>query len=210
MAALSYDNELEFIAQCLANSCTRQYYHRVCRSSSRFNDVGMASFYFDNEGVGFMETDEVIMMAMEFWADQLILFEEDPNVNDLINNYDPEFSKEVMPIIQVLWAETTHVGCGRSYGGRLKDILICMYGPSGLKVKEPMWLDGEPCSECGDTVCSNGLCGADFNFDYEDWEPPFIMGRANVVLLKEWLLIGRTLFFGGTIVFGCTDIFRSI
>ncbi|XP_032936084.1 peptidase inhibitor 16-like [Catharus ustulatus] len=68
--------------------------------------------------------------------------------------------------IQVIWAETTHIGCESSpckkvEGDKTENVqlLVCIYFPrSNIKDKMPYW-EGPPCTKCPPgTVCVNNLC----------------------------------------------------
>merc|ERR1711962_659107 len=115
------------------------------------------------------------------WADQCI-FGHDKTVMagigkavkswfDEVTN--PGFSAEnISPYIftggtghytQVVWAETTQVGCGWSYfrdAGYVKNLLICNYAKGGNYPGADMYKPGSPCSNCppGTTCDSQDLC----------------------------------------------------
>ncbi|NXY56805.1 PI16 inhibitor, partial [Callaeas wilsoni] len=68
---------------------------------------------------------------------------------------------------QVVWAETTRIGCGKSFCEKIDAIkrknvhlLVCNYYPPGnIDDKMPYW-EGPSCEMCPTgTVCENNLCG---------------------------------------------------
>lgn len=67
---------------------------------------------------------------------------------------------------QLLWADTTLIGCGFKMffeAGWWKKLYTCNYGPAGNIIFSQMYLQGAPCSACpAGTSCSleyPGLCG---------------------------------------------------
>ena len=65
---------------------------------------------------------------------------------------------------QMVWAETSKIGCGSiswTEGRFIKQFLVCNYGPAGNTLRRPMYEIGKACSRCpSGTSCSNGLCSA--------------------------------------------------
>ncbi|NWR45477.1 PI16 inhibitor, partial [Regulus satrapa] len=68
---------------------------------------------------------------------------------------------------QVVWAETTRIGCGKSSCGKIdgmetenEQLFVCSYYPPGnMKGKKP-YMEGPSCEMCPTgTVCVNNLCG---------------------------------------------------
>lgn len=79
---------------------------------------------------------------------------------------------------QVIWAETTHIGCGRTFSMSKNNFysvyIYCNYGPSGNIVTKPVYKRGKPCSNCVKLKCNSkysGLCG-DVKGD-DNWVTPF-------------------------------------
>ncbi|CAH1966036.1 unnamed protein product [Acanthoscelides obtectus] len=66
-------------------------------------------------------------------------------------------------LYQMIWAETYRVGCGRSIQEKKYYMMICNYGPRGLRVTKPLGRIGRPCTKCPETISCNqaypGLCG---------------------------------------------------
>ncbi|XP_041456682.1 cubilin-like [Lytechinus variegatus] len=72
---------------------------------------------------------------------------------------------------QVVWAESTHVGCAittcttvQNLGWSPATILVCNYGEGGNYVGQKPYVSGPPCSQCPSShpICVNGkLCAAE-------------------------------------------------
>ncbi|NXT68084.1 PI16 inhibitor, partial [Chaetops frenatus] len=68
---------------------------------------------------------------------------------------------------QVVWAETTRIGCGNSYCKKIDGLktekvhlLVCSYFPPGNIKGHTPYMEGPSCEMCPeDTVCENNLCG---------------------------------------------------
>ncbi|KAJ8936293.1 hypothetical protein NQ318_001486 [Aromia moschata] len=71
---------------------------------------------------------------------------------------------------QLVWAESTEVGCAVSYYSTSSEnrtwyhvLFVCNYGPAGNYVGQPMYKVGKPCSKCPKGLKQNkeykGLCG---------------------------------------------------
>ena len=80
------------------------------------------------------------------------------------------FEHNIGHYTQMLWADTTLVGCGYTRyfsGGWWKELYTCNYGPAGNVLDQQMYAPGEACSRCpAGASCSKhyrGLCG--------EWEP---------------------------------------
>ncbi|XP_038018256.1 peptidase inhibitor 16-like isoform X2 [Motacilla alba alba] len=82
--------------------------------------------------------------------------------------------------IQVIWAETTRVGCGSSCCEKIDGIetesmhlLVCNYYPgSNIKEKKP-YREGPSCEMCPrSTVCVNNLCEQETNSDQTSVDLP--------------------------------------
>lgn len=75
---------------------------------------------------------------------------------------------------QLVWAETSLVGCGRTKSDK-EVYIICNYGEGGNVAGSPVYKFGTACSECENGVDCNkdypGLCGpAEIK---KDFDPPF-------------------------------------
>lgn len=72
-----------------------------------------------------------------------------------------------MHFLQIIWAETDEVGCGRRElyeGNNSVQYYVCNYSPQANVVGMPIYKIGEPCSECPtDYKCSGVLCGEFFS-----------------------------------------------
>ncbi len=72
------------------------------------------------------------------------------------------FSHATGHFTQVVWAETSEVGCGSSkwFDGKYHRMLVvCNYGEGGNRLEKPIFLEGPACSACpGGTACKDSLC----------------------------------------------------
>ena len=66
---------------------------------------------------------------------------------------------------QIVWGETTKIGCGATTYRKdsfFRKALVCNYGKAGNFIRTPMYKVGNPCSKCpSGSVCSTryqGLC----------------------------------------------------
>lgn len=67
MHVLSYDKELEFFAQCSANSCYPTVYESVCRSCKRFSFTGENIFYGYPRRFRIISQKTLIKLAVDSW-----------------------------------------------------------------------------------------------------------------------------------------------
>lgn len=150
MMAVQYDDHLEHIAQCWSNECTLG--HDNCRSTYQFEDIGQNMMYFDYKKSS--EIKDNIEEAMETWAKEIRRL---PLAR--LRNYVR--SKAYENVTQLLWDSTQSVGCGRTYFDN-SILLICNFGPGGNVQNLPVYIEGEPCSNCSGIPCNSkyrGLCG---------------------------------------------------
>lgn len=76
---------------------------------------------------------------------------------------------------QVVWADSTHVGCAKAFCPSLAVgdgtwsnayLFVCNYGPAGNWRDQDPYTIGSPCSQCGNSLghgggkCDNGLCAS--------------------------------------------------
>lgn len=159
MQALSYSKELEFVAQCWANAC--EYANDMCRITPNFPNVGQN--VYEKYGKSMYNDHRYYLLAVRFWFDQI------ENINrSLIDSYHNEYEVYYKEFSQMMWAKTTHVGCGALANSKLKKmnliIVVCNYSPAGNIFREPMYKRGRPASECPPGFPANaskfqGLCG---------------------------------------------------
>ncbi|XP_044763287.1 venom allergen 5-like [Coccinella septempunctata] len=161
MNAVSYDLELEYIAQCWANVC-HTLEHDKCRNSKRF-PCGQNIYWGSNSN----ETKDAVRawygeiqyMTNPAWIDKLARPGE-PNAY-------PNDKKMRGHFTQVVWAKTKYIGCARVRYGKnnIESQLICNYGPAGNFVGESIYKmagdHSQIASECKDGKNSEygSLCG---------------------------------------------------
>lgn len=73
-----------------------------------------------------------------------------------------QFAGNTGHFTQMVWAKTTHIGCGITlYSG--KALIGCNYGPAGNMKDDALFVTGTPCSKCeGGLACGTiykSLCG---------------------------------------------------
>lgn len=120
MPDLTWDNELEAVAQRWANQCN--YAHDKCRNVDRFA-VGqnIAATYYSNEN------NSPVTGMVQSWYDEVAKF----NRNG-VDKY--VFDSATAHYTQVIWANTNKIGCGRikyRSGNWNAQYLVCNYGPAG-------------------------------------------------------------------------------
>ncbi|XP_071570684.1 venom allergen 3-like [Temnothorax nylanderi] len=122
MPNLTWDKELEIIAQRWANQCSRG--HDSCRNIERFSvgqNIASSSF----PGINKSTLEEMI----QSWYNEVANFD-----RRYISTYYGH-SGEVGHYTQIVWADTTKIGCGRikykEPNGWTMHYLVCNYGPTG-------------------------------------------------------------------------------
>ncbi|XP_047739148.1 uncharacterized protein LOC108672202 [Hyalella azteca] len=169
MMQLVWDDELAALAQRHADQCSSQHDCNHCRALDRFA-VGQNLHQSDSTGGG-KEAD---------WTKVITSWYEE--VRDFDNTFiDPfTFTHSTGHYTQMVWATTTHVGCGYRYfqdGSRHKKLYTCNYGPAGNIIANPMYTIARACSKCPrGSRCSavySGLCSVAANdgkgIKYEDY-----------------------------------------
>nr|XP_022900428.1 venom allergen 5-like [Onthophagus taurus] len=169
MMALSYDEELEYIALCWAKRCAGE--NDLCRKSLKLGNLGQNIFEtIDNTEE--VDPKTLMQMAVNYW------FEEH---NDLKGGVKTVYDKKMIAksFTQIIWAKTTHIGCAAV---RYKDsvgivfTLVCNYGPAGNLNGEHIYVEGEPGSKCPNGFRQNrvltGLCGtSSLNVQSREYNP---------------------------------------
>lgn len=146
MRLLSYSMELEYIAQCWANTC---YFQKdQCRITEQFPTVGQIIMLTTN----FITTLEQSLLT---WMKP---FEKSLDYKD---EYQPDLETDFGNVLELIWAENTHVGCGATkYWDNI--FVVCNFAP-GKALYEQAFIEGPPCSKCPEgTKCNKkftGLCG---------------------------------------------------
>lgn len=190
MRALSYSKELEFVAQCWANTCPEDPRHDNCRSIKNHKNVGQVTYLKHNLHSNYTN-ENYLYEAFEALNSTLYLI-----TSKRVENY--EDSDEYSNIAQIVWASTYLVGCGRARfgkGTKLKMLIICNYAPSGNFEHKKIYTVGDSASACPYGTSSNKkyprLCGDVFVND--TWDAPFHMGES--IGLKLGVVIGYKYIF---------------
>nr|CAI5870000.1 unnamed protein product [Callosobruchus analis] len=160
MLAMSYDSDLEFTAQCQAARCI--YDHDApCFATTNFSEVGQnlnGRVFHRGENDTFHSPDETRKMVAEWYEYEITesnanVFEDFSRMKTMLIGY----------LYQMLWAESYRIGCGRSVSEKKYHMMICNYGPRGLRVTRPLGKIGRPCTKCPEEMSCNaeyeGLCG---------------------------------------------------
>lgn len=143
MRNILYNSELALSAQCLANTCKVR--HDECRVTPSFQYVGQNIIHGRE-----LRDAKSLRFAIQNWT---------KDIKSLEGEID-SYSGGSDDAANVIWAETYLVGCGRN---RVKDgiFFVCNYYPE-IERGKPIYLKGEPCSNCSDLECNtdrHGLCG---------------------------------------------------
>ncbi|KAF5308252.1 hypothetical protein FQR65_LT06245 [Abscondita terminalis] len=193
MRALSYDKEIEFVAQCYANACRDMGNHDKCRRTKKFKSVGQNMYALEASDSFNFNDDKWIKEAINQWYIEIT----DTNTND-IDKFQ-QSDRLIGHFTQMVWAETTHIGCGRTIfgsGPSTKMSIYCNYGTGGNVLNRGVYARGPPCSQCGSAKCNNqykGLCGDVEDLKNDKWVPPFGLGRG--ASTRSSLLISMVLTY---------------
>lgn len=167
MSFMEYNEELEYIAQCWANACNgNPLLHDNCRRTEKYNHVGQ-NLGFINSSISFDKSNQIkpILKSLIFlWYDEVKNFN-----NQWINKTENREDVVVGHYTQLIWAQTTEIGCALSYYTTFNNrkwhhlLLVCNYGPGGNYLGLPVYTIGEPRSKCSKNSRKNrfykGLCG---------------------------------------------------
>lgn len=153
MKELKWDDEIAKMAQMWVNQCRNLEHDSSCRKVQRFK-VGQ-NLYIMTSPDKVKKVD--LKTAIQSWYNEV----NDFNKND-VNSF--KSTSKSQPIIghytQLVWANSTVVGCGVSYymaGEDYKILFGCNYGAAGNMVGTPIYKTGDACSKCpGD--CKDYLC----------------------------------------------------
>ncbi len=94
---------------------------------------------------------------------------DDPGMQAAVNVWFSEHTSYTYPTAssntghytQVVWANTTQVGCGAANCSSLGGVyVVCDYSPAGNLNSQPPYVTGTACTQCpsGQPGCSQGLC----------------------------------------------------
>lgn len=152
MNAVTYNRELEYVAQCWANACT--FAHDHCRRIRKYHYVGqnVAILYTTANNV---DVKSVIAGLVKDWYDEVADFRP-AGVNYFTAGPEGHYT-------QMVWANTKEIGCAMTYYKRGWNhyLLVCNYGPGGNIIGRPVYEIGHPASRCRNNTRHRnypGLC----------------------------------------------------
>ncbi|XP_072399644.1 venom allergen 5-like isoform X3 [Diabrotica undecimpunctata] len=159
MRAMSWNKELEYIAQCWTNNC--EYKHDDCRKTEQWGGVGQNLAI--QAGYNFAHKDlDAIKKSINAW------YSEVKNFNSSILPRFKSKGKVIHHYTQLVWAKTDHVGCALTFyknsTGWNVHLMACNYGPTGNYNYFSVYKQGTPASDCGKLTVNKkypGLCGPD-------------------------------------------------
>merc|ERR1712060_680 len=173
MRKIAWDDELATIAQRWADQC--KYGHDHHRNGCDNKYVGQNAYESDSsEKMEPYSSVSTVEAAVRAWYEEVKQPGFKPtNTANLKSEIQP-FAETKVPesfqygtghYTQVVWAETTMVGCGMRYyaeGGWYTSLVFCNYAIGGNFIGENTYELGPPCSNCPDgTSCDSefpGLC----------------------------------------------------
>lgn len=173
MRALIYDENLEYVAQCYANKCVPRY--DECRRTEKFQLVGQ-NFYV-SYGNNICKTKNVFRSAVQAWYGE---------ITEMTVNCLKYYSGCAGHFTQLVWAETTNLGCGRVLFADTCHI-ICNYGPAGNTIGQPVYKPGIPI--CRPDMKYTNLCQSSL---IQFWDNSNML-RANYFLIVTLAIYGLKL-----------------
>lgn len=156
MVQLTWDNELEKIAQRWANQCI--FGHDSCKNTENSTvgqNIASLSINITSPNI-----TEAVLKMIDNWYDEVKKFNK-------INVKKYKSSSATGHYSQMNWAQTEAIGCGfiqldNENKHHRKSELVCNYMPAGNVIGQPMYKIGTACSECANGFkCSEkypGLC----------------------------------------------------
>jgi len=158
MNKVVWNKELAKIAQRWADQCV--WDHDKFRSKRDGTQVGqnMARTGLSSTRKNKKEMEGQLTSFVNSWYNEV----EDPGFNGAIEPFRFDYGSGHYS--QVVWAETTEIGCGATYfeevDGKFKYILVCNYKYGNMR-DDSMYKQGKACSQCPEgRKCNNneGLC----------------------------------------------------
>lgn len=129
MAAVVYDDSIEHVAQCHANQCMPST--DECRRTERFLMIGQ-NFYLTYGDP--CQSTAVFKAAIDTWHEDV------SSTNKLCLE---QYTGCASHYTQIIWADTTNIGCGRVLFGDICHI-FCNYGPTGNINGQSVYISGKP------------------------------------------------------------------
>ena len=159
MYSMSYDCELEKIAQAWAQNCKFQH----SPSSSRNAGENLYALF---TAPGGNWRDQIISQPSDSWWSELKEYG-GITKNNVTLTMDV-FNKGIGHWSQMAWSRTRKVGCGWAecpQGGTVMHFVVCNYRPTGNYINQNIYQIGRPCSSCSQSsssqcTLSTGLCSA--------------------------------------------------
>jgi len=154
MIKLTWDPELAKIAQAHANKCVFGHDCNDCRKdkNGRFWHVGQNLYTAWNSR---KSVSADWQSGVQAWYDEVKDFDASH-----VSKY--QFVSATGHFTQVIWAETSKVGCGFTMfqnQGMFQKLYTCNYGVGGNIRNAAIYAQGSPCSQCpAGTKCDGGLC----------------------------------------------------
>lgn len=166
MLTMTYNRELEFIAQCWANTCNgNPLKHDHCRRTASYYHVGQ-NLGFINSSLPQIDKVKSIKELILLWYNEVEIFD-----SDWVNETkDRGPNVKVGHYTQMMWANTLQVGCAAAYyttnanGNNWHHLVfVCNYAPGGNYLGLPVYEIGKAASHCPPGYATNGqykgLCG---------------------------------------------------
>ncbi|KAG5888310.1 hypothetical protein JTB14_015818 [Gonioctena quinquepunctata] len=163
MKTMTYNRELEFITQCWVNECQVQpLRHDLCRRTTKHKYVGQNLGWVGvyNRKLNLMGS---INETITDWFQEVI------HVKPSTVRYFTPGTQDIGHFTQMLWADTTEIGCAASkfttvMKGKEWDVVLfgCDYGPGGNILRKSVYKPGK--IQCGDDQINKrfgSLCGTD-------------------------------------------------
>ncbi|CAG9814841.1 unnamed protein product [Phaedon cochleariae] len=149
MRELTWNKELEYIAQCWMNACKGDpMKHDKCRRTAEYKNVGqnLAATYSNADN---FNIKPVLTQLTQVWYDEVKDF--DPK---LVPSYQWDYPTGHYS--QFVWANTSEIGCAATVyssqkSGRKMFVFLygCNYGPAGNWDNRPVYEEGKPTLRSG-------------------------------------------------------------
>ncbi|XP_069982223.1 venom allergen 5 [Penaeus vannamei] len=155
---LKWNDELADVAQAWMGQCTFAHDCPACRKiCSRDYAVGQNVYTYWIS----MENDERInwTQAIQSWYDEV-----DDMPNTFVGSFNsvPPSGKVIGHYTQLVWGESYEIGCGAVHftDGGTRKIYACNYGAAGNILTRPLYVIGDPASQCPGAVSAtySDLC----------------------------------------------------
>lgn len=132
MNLIMWDKELQFMAQCWANTCAKYNIKAPCTTTSRFKKPGLVDFVFKSERGKHVATLTILEEVFGLLHYQHIPLK-------MIDSFDPMWAdkQKVFQLAQILIENNTHFGCGMSiFGGNIAEYqIVCCYSEYYMSYK---------------------------------------------------------------------------